>query len=290
MTLPLQNNEDLISYTEILRELVLQTFHETSDIDAKIAELKNKRDLNKFTKVISDKNLKKKLDKITKSCDDKGKTPYFDRSTSQEFIKFISLYENDIDTPKIASYKKFRSGKIGEMTNSEWFDVFDAFSVQLGKSLGTDDEKNGAFTAFIDAFNLYVQHLEWKIRTELKEKENSLFERVSQLPKDRHEEIAQFWFNQFDAYLSTIETEIDKFEQKNGTEKLIAEPKLKQQEFEDELSEILDSSYGRAFVANYPIDNFEFSTKDLQLYYGAKTMDEIDWYDFDENFDSSSTD
>ncbi|WP_368885155.1 hypothetical protein, partial [Proteus mirabilis] len=91
----------------------------------------------------------------------------------------------------------------------------------------------------------------------MKEKENSLFERASQLPKDRHEEIAQFWFNQFDAYLSTIETEIDKFEQKNGTEKLIVEPKLKQQEFEDELSEILDSSYGRAFVANYSIDNFE---------------------------------
>lgn len=59
MKLLLQNTEDLISYTEILRELVLQTFPETIDIDAKVAELKNKRDLNKFTKAVSDKNLKK---------------------------------------------------------------------------------------------------------------------------------------------------------------------------------------------------------------------------------------
>lgn len=274
----LNSDTEFISYTDILRELAQQLDPNLTgqDLDLMVNELKNKRDLQKFTTRVSNPAKKKQLDSFLKLKDPMGKTPYFDKQSSKEFIKFISLYEDQILEDNIIAYKKFKSGKFEKLSDSEWMSILDSFSNQLENSLGTKEEKLTSFTDFIDTFDLHLLWLKWMIKTELQKYEEKLFKRASYLPFEMYDALATIWFSTLEDAYKKMDFHLSKFE-KNVSP---FDPAVIEAEetriFDDDLSIYLDTPEGKDLLANYLVDgDFNFTKKRLKALYGTTNVERI---------------
>lgn len=269
---------EFVSYTAILRELAKQLYPNLTNqnLDFKVNEMKNKRDLQKFTNRVSDPAKKKQLDSFLKMKDPMGKTLYFDKNSSKEFVKFISLYEDQVAESNVAAYKKFKSGKLENISDAEWMSILDAFSNQLEKSLGTEEEKLTSFTDFIDTFELHLLWLKWMIKTELQKYEEKLFKRASSLPFEMYDALATIWFSTLEDAYKKMDFHLSKFE-KNVSP---FDPAVIEAEetriFDDDLSIYLDTPEGKDLLANYLVDgDFNFTKKRLKALYGTTNVERI---------------
>lgn len=242
----------------------------TSDEQAKLETRKfhSEYSLLKHDLVSSDTNKKKKS---------------YERLISKEFVKFLSLFEGEVEYPM--SLRKFRNGNLSGMDKNDWLNLMKDFSKQLLSSLGKEEEKEGAWNAFIHHFGLYhlvpIFELNFdhnKISLEVEEKQDAFLSHVSKQLYPRYQsplletffEIENQLFTHFEENIKQLVEETDfLIEDDTGTYSKMKYYVLKT------LSNVVISSLCNLMVKENLVNNFKDNSKQSPIEIDEKIIDDF---------------